>query len=262
MFLKGAFAMEITAAITHGKGESFKLEKVTLDSPKANEVKIKIVASGTCHTDMVARDQEYPVPLPAVLGHEGSGIVEEVGEGVTTVAPGDHVVLSYSSCGHCKSCLSGQPFACEYMFEYNFTGVMGDQTHRLHHHDQHLSTFFGQSSFATYAVANERNVVKVDKDVDLSLLGPLGCGIQTGSGAVLNTLKPEGGSSIAIFGSGAVGLSALMAAKAIGCTTIIAVDIHDHRLELAKELGATHTINAKNDDPVKKITEITEKGVQ
>ena len=201
-----------------------------------------------------------PVPLPLVLGHEGSGVVEKVGDGVTTVEPGDHVALSFSSCGQCDNCLEGYPTNCEYFNDLNFGGVMNDGTKRIYKDDQEYSTFFGQSSFGTYAVSHERNVVKVDKDVDLRLLGPLGCGIQTGAGTVLNNLKPDFGTTIAVYGAGAVGLSAIMAAKIIGCSTIIAVDIHDSRLELAKELGATHVINGKNEDTVARIKEITGKG--
>lgn len=251
--------MKIKAAVTHHKGEDFKIEEVEIAEPKANEVLIKVVASGVCHTDAVARDLGLS-PFPAVLGHEGSGIVEKVGEGVKTIEPGDHVVLSYASCGHCENCLTGHPSVCIDFNELNFGGKMDDGTHRLHKDNQELSTFFGQSSFGTYAIANERNVVKVDKDVDLALLGPLGCGIQTGSGTVLNKLKPEFGSSIAVYGTGAVGLSAIMAAKIIGCEHIIAIDIHDSRLELAKELGATHTFNSKNVDVVKEIKEVTNGG--
>lgn len=136
------------------------------------------MASGVCHTDAVVREQFVPVPLPVVLGHEGSGIVERVGSNVSTVKPGDHVALSFSSCGHCENCLSGHPSTCEMLNDLNFGGVMNDGTKRIHKNDVEFSTFFGQSSFGTYAVSNERNVVKVDKDVDLRLLGPLGCGKQ------------------------------------------------------------------------------------
>lgn len=252
--------MKITAAVTHSQGEDFKIEEVELAEPKANEVLIKVVASGVCHTDAVARDLGLS-PFPAVLGHEGSGIVEKVGEGVRTIQPGDHVVLSYASCGHCENCLTGHPSVCVEFNVLNFDGKMEDNTHRLSQHNHELSTFFGQSSFGTYAIANERNVVKVDKDVDLTILGPLGCGIQTGSGTVLNKLQPEFGSSIAIYGTGAVGLSAIMGAKITGCKHIIAVDIHESRLELAKELGATHVINSKNvDDVVAEIKNITNGG--
>ncbi|WP_100012711.1 NAD(P)-dependent alcohol dehydrogenase [Lentibacillus sediminis] len=253
--------MEIKAAVTHDKGKDFKLEEVRLDDPKDNEVLVKIVASGVCHTDAVAKDQDVPVPLPAVLGHEGSGIVEKVGSNVQTVESGDHVVLSFSSCGHCENCLSGHPTYCLYFNDLNFGGVMNDQTKRIHQGDQELSTFFGQSSFGTYAVANARNVVKVDKDVDLSLLGPLGCGIQTGAGTVLNKLQPNFGETIAVYGCGAVGLSAIMAANIVGCAKIIAVDVHDSRLELAKELGATDVINSKEVDIVDEIKNITDGGV-
>jgi aryl-alcohol dehydrogenase len=253
--------MDIKAAVTHSKGADFQIENITIDEPKDNEALIKIVGSGLCHTDLVARDQHYPVPLPAVLGHEGSGIVEKVGRSVTSVEVGDHVVLAYAYCGKCRQCLIGKPFACEQFFRLNFQGQMRDDTHRLHQNGQGLSVLFGQSSFGTYAVAHENNLVKVDKDVDLALLGPLGCGIQTGAGAVLNRLKPDAGSSIAIFGAGAVGLSSVMAAQAISCGTIIAVDIHDNRLELAKELGATHTVNSKQVDAVEEIRKITGGGV-
>jgi len=251
--------MKIKAAVTHAKGEEFKIEEVELAEPKATEVLIKIVASGVCHTDAVARDTGI-TPYPAVLGHEGSGIVEKVGEGVKTIQSGDHVVLSFASCGHCENCLTGHPTVCTAFNDLNFGGKMEDDTHRLRQHSQELSTFFGQSSFGTYAIADERNVVKVDKDVDLALLGPLGCGIQTGSGTVLNRLKPEFGTSIAIYGTGAVGLSAIMAAKLTQCKHIIAVDIHESRLEMAKELGATHVINSKEDEVVDKVKEITSGG--
>ncbi|WP_141333946.1 NAD(P)-dependent alcohol dehydrogenase [Paenibacillus sp. tmac-D7] len=251
--------MKIKAAVTHSMGEEFKIEEVELSDPKANEVLIKVVASGVCHTDAVARDIGLS-PFPAVFGHEGSGIVEKVGEGVRTVQPGDHVVLSYASCGHCENCLTGHPSVCVDFNALNFGGKMEDGTHRLHQHHHELSTFFGQSSFGTYAIANERNVVKVDKDVDIALLGPLGCGIQTGSGTVLNKLRPPFGSSIAIYGTGAVGLSAIMAAKIVGCKHIIAIDIHESRLELAKELGATYVINSKHADVVKEIKEVTKGG--
>ncbi|MFC3038683.1 NAD(P)-dependent alcohol dehydrogenase [Virgibacillus xinjiangensis] len=252
--------MDIKAAVTHGKGEDFQLEEVQLDDPKHDEVMIKVVASGVCHTDAVARDQDVPVPLPAVLGHEGSGIVEKVGSSIQTVEPGDHVVLSFSSCGHCENCLTGHPAYCLRFNDLNFGGIMNDQTKRLHQDGQEVSSFFGQSSFGTFAVANERNVVKVDKDVDLELLGPLGCGIQTGAGTILNKLQPTFGETVAVFGCGAVGLSAIMAAKIVGCSKIIAVDLHESRLEMAKELGATHTINGKDADTVEEIKRITNGG--
>jgi aryl-alcohol dehydrogenase len=250
------------AAITHGKGEPFQIEEITIEEPRAGEVLVRIIAAGICHTDLIVRDQYYPVPLPAVLGHEGSGIVEKVGDGVASVRPGDHVVLTYSSCGQCTNCRSGNPYGCTQFFDLNFTGKMQDGSSRLRKDGEEVSNFFGQSSFAYYSVVSERNVVKVDKDIPLDLLGPLGCGIQTGSGAVLNKLQPKAGSSIVIFGCGSVGLSALMAAKVASCTTIIAVDLQKNRLELAKELGATHTINPKDTNTVDEIQKITGGGIE
>ncbi|WP_232698711.1 NAD(P)-dependent alcohol dehydrogenase [Brevibacillus daliensis] len=252
--------MKITAAIIHEKSAEFKLEEVTLSEPNENEVLIKIIGSGICHTDAVARDQQIHVPLPAVLGHEGSGIVEKVGANVTTVEPGDHVVLSFTSCGHCENCLSGHPASCLTCNVLNFGGKMMDGTNRIHQCDHPVSTFFGQSSFGSFAIAHERNVVKVDKDVDLMLLGPLGCGIQTGAGTVLNKLRPEFGTTIAVYGCGAVGLSAIMAAKIAGCSEIIAIDVLSSRLELAKELGATHVINGKEGNIVDEIRSLTDGG--
>lgn len=185
-----------------------------------------------------------------------------MGEGVSTVKPGDPVVLGYAYCGKCHSCLTGAPFECERYDELNFGGRMADGSTRLHHQGHELSVFFGQSSFGTYAVVNVNNVVKVDREVDLTLLGPLGCGIQTGSGTILNHFQPKAGSSIAIFGAGAVGLSAVMASKIANCGIIIATDIHDKRLELAQELGATHVMNPRKVDVVAEIKALTKGGVE
>ena len=253
--------MKIQAAVTHAQGEAFSIEEVTLSGPKANEVLVKIVAAGVCHTDAVGRDLGVS-PYPIVLGHEGAGVVEKVGENVTSLQPGDHVVMSFAHCGQCDNCLTGHPTVCAAFNELNFGGRMDDHTCRLHQGDTDVHTFFGQSSFGTHVVAHERNVVKVDKDVDLALLGPLGCGIQTGAGTVLNRLKPEFGTSIAVYGCGAVGLSAIMAAKIAGCQQIFAVDVHDSRLQLALELGATHAFNGKNVDVVKEIKEASNGGVE
>lgn len=244
--------MKITAAVTRAQGAPFSLETVQLSGPGPNEVRVRIVATGVCHTDAVARDLGI-APFPIVLGHEGAGVVDEVGNNVTSVAVGDHVVLSFAHCGGCEHCLTGHPTVCNIFNDLNFGGRMDDQTARLHQDGQDLATFFGQSSFASHAVAHERNVVKVDRDVDLALLGPLGCGIQTGAGTVLNSLRPAFGSAIAVYGCGAVGLSAIMAAKIAGCPQIFAVDVHDSRLALARELGATHAFNGKQVDVVAEI---------
>lgn len=248
--------MDIRAAVTRARGAAFSIEEVTLSPARSNEVLVKIVATGVCHTDAVARDQGIS-PYPIVLGHEGAGIVEEVGDNVTSLAVGDHVVISFAHCGRCENCLTGRPTVCARFNELNFGGRMEDGTYRLRQGETDVATFFGQSSFATHVVVHERNVVKVDKDVDLALLGPLGCGIQTGAGTVLNRLKPAFGTSIAVYGCGAVGLSAIMAAKIAGCQRIFAIDVHDSRLELAGELGATDTLNGKNVDVVRVIKEAT-----
>jgi aryl-alcohol dehydrogenase len=254
--------LPIQAAILRQPGQPLKLENASLDEPLPNEVLVRLVASGVCHTDMVVRDQLFQTPMPMILGHEGSGVVEKTGSAVTTVAPGDHVVMTYMSCGLCDPCATGHPAHCAHMGALNFGGGRMDGSSSAHDadgaplHDH----FFGQSSFATYAIANERNVVKVRKDVPLELLGPLGCGIQTGSGAVLTAMKVHAGSSFAAFGTGAVGLAAIMAARVAGATTIIAVDVNADRLALALELGATHAINSKEVDPIAEIRRITGSG--
>lgn len=248
--------MQIQAAVTLAQGSDFEWQAVELAEPALGEIRVRIVATGVCHTDAVARDLGI-APFPIVLGHEGAGVVEALGEGVSGLEVGDHVVLSFAHCGGCGHCLTGHPTVCDTFNELNFGGAMDDGGHRLARGDESLATFFGQSSFASHAVVSARNAVKVDPEVELALLGPLGCGIQTGAGTVLNRLKPEFGSSLVVYGCGAVGLSAIMAARIAGCHQIIAVDVHGSRLELALELGATHTINGQREDTVERVREIT-----
>lgn len=243
--------MEILAAVTREKGAPFRIETLELAEPKETEVLVKMAGCGVCHTDILAMDQSLPVPLPAVLGHEGSGVVEKVGSAVKDIKPGDHVVFSSYSCGACEACQSGHPAQCVRCDEVDFFGHYADGTKRLRDgNGEEISSFFSQSSFATRCIADQNNTVMVDKDVDVAMLGPLGCGLGTGAGAVLNVLKPAPGDSIAVFGCGSVGLSAIMAAKLSGCSTIIGVDIVPSRLSIAEELGATHTINGKETDSV------------
>lgn len=253
----------ITTAVVREQGGDFLIEPASIGAPGPREVLVRVVATGVCHTDMIIRDQYYPSPLPAVLGHEGSGVVEAVGAEVRSVVPGDHVVMTFMSCGYCGQCDQGHPAHCENFFGLNFGGGRGDGSTATcdAHGDVLHDHFFGQSSFGSFAVAHERNVVKVSRDAPLELLGPLGCGIMTGAGAVLNALKVEAGSSFAAFGSGAVGLSAVMAARVAGATTIIAVDVTPSRLALAKELGATHVVNSREVDVVATIKQITGGGV-
>lgn len=255
--------MKITAAVVHEKNGPYLFEEVDLSPPNENELLVKVVASGICHTDEFGRSQGTPIPFPLVLGHEGAGIVEKVGSKVKNFKVGDHVAFSYAYCDHCDSCLSGEPFYCHSYNEINFGGVASDGQTRIHQNGKPVSMFFGQSSFATHAIVNSKSAVKIDPDVDLSIVAPIGCGVQTGAGAVLNILKPKINDSIAVFGCGAVGMSAIMAAKVARCRQIIAVGGNAASLALAKELGATHTINRKEvDDLVKEIHNITGNGVK
>ncbi|AKO52440.1 alcohol dehydrogenase [Marinobacter psychrophilus] len=255
--------MDIIAAVTRGKSEDFLVETIQIDDPRPGEVRVKVIATGMCHTDLVVRDQYLPVPLPAVLGHEAAGIVDAVGEGVKKLKPGDHVVMTFDSCHQCPSCYEGDTVYCENFLGINLlSAARPDGSTTLSRNNEVIhSNFFQQSSFASYAMGTEDSVVKVTKDVELEILGPLGCGIQTGAGAVMNSLAPEAGSTIAIFGAGSVGLSAIMAARIVGCTIIIAVDIMPSRLKIALELGATHTLNPQDGDIVEAIHAITGGGV-
>jgi aryl-alcohol dehydrogenase len=263
--------MQITAAVTQEKSAPFTLQTLELDGPRPDEVLVRVVGAGICHTDLSVRDQDFPPILPAVLGHEGAGVVEQVGARVTKVRPGDPVVMTFASCGDCLRCHRGEPAYCASFFALNFSGRRADGSSSFRRDgsveggDGRLigGHFFGQSSFATYALAGERNVVKVPGGVPLESLGPLGCGVQTGAGAVMNSLRVPAGATIAVFGVGAVGMSAVMAARAVGCTTIIAVDINAERLALSRELGATHVIQAApgaEGEQVKAIQEMTRGG--
>ncbi len=254
--------MHIQAAVTREKGGEFHLETLSLEAPRTQELLVRITAVGICHTDIAMRDQVFPVPQPIVLGHEGAGIVEQVGTDVSGFAVGDKVVMSYRACGSCPSCNAHAPSYCHSFFPLNFLGARADGTTSLSCDSGAVhSHFFGQSSFASHVVTHHSNVVKVAADADLAVLAPFGCGIQTGAGAVMNALKIRSGESLAVFGTGSVGLSAVMAAHAVGATTIIAVDRNAARLELAKDLGATHTLNATGCDPVTAIQAITGAGV-
>jgi aryl-alcohol dehydrogenase len=252
--------MRVTAAVLRERGQPFVVEELELDEPRTDEVLVRLVGVGICHTDLFHRDH-VPGPLPVVFGHEGAGVVERVGDGVTRLRPGDHVVLSFDSCGGCRNCRRGMPAYCADLGVLNGGGTRRDGSTSLRGREGPVhGHFFGQSSFATHALASERNAVKVRADAPLELLGPLGCGLQTGAGAVLNALRPPPGSSIAVFGAGSVGLSAVMAAATTGCATIIAVDIKPARLELARSLGATQVLNGAEVDVVDAIRSITAGG--
>lgn len=250
----------ITAAVARAHKQPLTIETLQLDDIRPNEVRVRVVATGVCHTDAVVRDGIYPTPLPAVLGHEGAGIVEQVGAAVRTVKPGDHVVMSAAYCTYCNHCRSGDVAYCENLFAEDFGGRRtSDGTTSLStaDGDEVSSHFFGQSAFATHANVVESSIIPVPKGVPLDAVAFFGCGMQTGAGAILNELRPPAGSSIAVSGTGAVGLAAIMAARIAGATTIVAIDVHDSRLDLAKELGATHTINARTTDTLEELMRLT-----
>jgi aryl-alcohol dehydrogenase len=254
--------MNVMAAISRQQGAPFSLEQVTLDAPRADEIIVRVAGVGLCHSDLLARDGVIPVALPAVFGHEGSGEVVAVGEAVSNIKIGDLVVMSFDSCHVCSLCKSGEPAYCDSMGVLNNYGRRPDGTTAIQCGEEAISShFFGQSSFANYALCTERNAIVIPRDVPVELMGPLGCGIQTGAGAVINSLACKPGSSLLISGGGSLGLSALLAAILNGCTTIIVVEPHESRRALALALGATHVIDPKSVDAVVAIREVIPKGV-
>lgn len=239
--------MEIAAHVVEETNGSFVSRRLELGPPRDNEVLVRIVATGMCHTDLAIAAQYSPFPLPAVLGHEGAGVVEAVGPSVSHVEPGDHVVLTFASCGRCMNCAAHHEAYCLSFRERNFAGRRDDGSTPFES-DTVSGFFFGQSSFAEYALADASSVVKVRKDAPLEMLGPLGCGIQTGAGAMLNVLKPLPDAIVVVTGVGAVGVAAIMGARILGCRTVIAVDRVAGRLELAGRCGATRTVDTSRED--------------
>lgn len=240
-------------------GGSLSIDDVDYGAPGTGEVLVRLVATGLCHTDLGVIGGGIPFPTPGIIGHEGAGVVEQVGAGVTEVAAGDKVLLSFTSCGSCAGCATGHPAYCETWQARNLLGMLRPE-------DSGAITragapvaghFFGQSSFGTYAIADERSLVKVPGDADLVALAPLGCGVLTGFGSMWNVLDPGATDTVAVYGTGAVGLSAVMAAAQRGPAALIAIDIVDERLDLARRLGATHTINPSTADAAARIAEIT-----
>jgi aryl-alcohol dehydrogenase len=258
--------MKTVAAVVDTAGAPFELREVELDGPRAGEVLVRMAASAICHTDLTVRVGAVPFPFPGVLGHEGAGVVEAVGEGIAHVRAGDPVVLSFASCGACPTCVTGHPAMCKRSYPLRWGGARldgsttmtmpapaGDGAAPVPVH----GNFFGQSSFARHAVVAGRAVVPAPPDVPLEHLAPLGCGVQTGAGAVLNVLRPEPGSTLVVTGVGAVGLSAVMAAALSPAVRIIAVDVLPERLALARDLGATETVDARDVDLVAHLAELT-----
>lgn len=259
IFYLGGIIIKTLAAVINGVNENYEFEQLTLGELKPDEVVVKIVATGMCHSDEALRVGDAEFPMPAVLGHEGAGIIEKVGNAVKDFKVGDQVVMAYNYCGTCPSCRTGHPSSCNTWGALNMGGGRPDGSHSFFKEDgTPVANFFSQSSFATHTITNVNNLIKMDPEEDLRLVGPLGCGLLTGFGTVVNGLKATSGSTIAVFGTGAVGLGALMTANIVGCSKIIAIDIHDARLETASELGATHTINSKTENLADRIAEITD----
>lgn len=255
--------MKTLAAISRPGAAAPAIETFDVDEPREDEILVRIVASGICHTDIMMHERARAGSAPMILGHEGAGVVERVGPQVKHLKPGDHVALSYSYCGHCPNCRRGANSYCDEMMARNFGGLRPDGTSAVHQNGQAIAArFFNQSSFAQFAIASEGSAVAVPKDVPIELLGPLGCGILTGAGAVINALKLRPGDSIAVFGTGGVGLSAVMAARLSGAKHIIAVDKVASRLALARELGATATVDVMKEDAVKVIRALAPRGIE
>jgi len=253
--------MKVEAAVISAFGQPFEVRSLELAAPSEDEVLVRLVAVGICHSDIACQHGAFAPPLPIVLGHEGAGIVEQVGANVSHVKRGDHVVLSYASCGACPRCDIGQPQYCGEFGVRNFKGFRPNGGPAFKDGDRDVwGGFFGQSSFATFALSTARNTVKVARHHYLEAMGPLGCGLQTGAGTVLNTLKPQAGDSLIVFGVGTVGMAALMAGAASDCATIVAVDVHDGRLELARELGATHAVRGDAADMMQQLRAILPAG--
>jgi len=247
-------------AVSTGPAEPFQLREVTVDDPRDDEILVRIAATGICHTDLFFKSVIPAEMGPCLLGHEGAGVVAAVGSAITDVRPGDHVVLSYRSCGGCAFCRDGHPAYCEQTAALNALGHRADGTPKLHSEGNPLlGNYFGQSSFAGYALAGRDNVVPVGNDVDLSVVAALGCGFQTGAGAVLNVLRPQPDSRLIVYGVGSVGFAALLAARTLGVRTVVAVDPLPSRRAQAEAFGAI-TVDPSLDDAAAQIKSATSGG--
>ena len=250
--------MKIDAAVLDERNGPLVVQQLDLEEPRADEVLVRLKATGVCHSDIAVITGDLPLPTPIVLGHEGAGVVAAVGSSVTTVKPGDHVVLTFASCGSCRQCVSGHPVYCDSSAAMNLTGTRPDGSSAWSRDGAPVfGHFVGQSSFGTHVVVHHSAAVPVDASLSMELLAPLGCGIQTGAGTVFNVLHPPYGSTLAVTGTGSVGLSAVMAASAAGCSQIIAVDVSASRLQLARELGATDVVSATEGDLTGRLQELT-----
>ncbi|MFM4650566.1 S-(hydroxymethyl)glutathione dehydrogenase/class III alcohol dehydrogenase [Aeromonas bivalvium] len=258
-------SIKCKAAIAWGPGQPLSIEEVEVMAPQAGEVRVRIVATGVCHTDAFTLSGEDPEGVfPCILGHEGGGIVESVGEGVTSVKVGDHVIPLYTpECGECKFCKSGKTNLCQKIRTTQGKGLMPDGTTRFSKDGQPIYHYMGTSTFSEYTVLPEISIAKVDPAAPLEEVCLLGCGVTTGIGAVMNTAKVKEGENVAIFGLGGIGLSAVIGARLAKAGRIIAIDINESKFELARKLGATDCINPNDyDKPIQEvIVEMTDGGV-
>ena len=250
--------MKIKAAVLDKPGKDFRIAEVEIAKPKSGEILVKVAASGLCASDLNAIDGKRKlVPFPAVIGHEASGVVTEVGPDVHGIQVGDHVVMSIvPNCGNCEWCKKGVPNFCSTAGDAMSVGGLFDKTSRLSENGEKLNQFLCVASFAEYAVVPASGAVVIPKEMPLDRAALLSCAVLTGYGAVVNTAKVTAGSSVAVFGCGGVGLNSVQGARIVGARTIIAVDVNDEKLEIAKKLGATHTVNASNEDPVAAVKKI------
>ncbi|HEX6993150.1 MAG TPA: S-(hydroxymethyl)glutathione dehydrogenase/class III alcohol dehydrogenase [Gammaproteobacteria bacterium] len=257
--------MKAKAAVAWEAGKPLSIEEVDVQGPKAGEVLVRLVATGVCHTDAFTLSGDDPEgAFPVILGHEGGGVVEEVGQGVTSVKPGDHVIPLYTpECGECKFCKSGKTNLCQKIRVTQGKGLMPDGTSRFSINGKQILHFMGTSTFSEYTVLPEIAVAKINKEAPLEKVCLLGCGITTGIGAVLNTAKVQPGSTVAVFGLGGVGLSVIQGAVMAKASRIIAVDINPAKEEIARQMGATDFVNPKDyDRPIQEvIVDMTDGGV-
>jgi len=258
--------MKTRAAVAWGPGQSLKIEELDLEMPKAGEVLVRIVATGVCHTDAYTLSGDDPEGVfPAVLGHEGGGIVERIGEGVTSVAVGDHVIPLYTAeCGKCKFCTSGKTNLCSSVRETQGKGLMPDGTSRFSKDGEPVYHYMGCSTFSEYTVLPEVSLAKISPQAPLEKVCLLGCGVTTGMGAVTNTANVEKGDTVAVFGLGGIGLSVIIGARMAGAGRIIAIDINESKFDIAKKLGATDVVNPKDYDKSiqEVIVDMTDGGVE
>lgn len=241
-FVKRGKVMKSLAAIQERSFAPLKLTEIELEAPREHEVLVRVIACGVCHTDLMVKD--HAASYPYLLGHEGSGVVVSVGEQVAEFSPGDHVIASYTSCGECASCLAGKPYACRYIYDPYFFGFREDGTSPVSVNGYHVGALIRQGAFSQYMVVNERALTKVDEDLDIRILAPLGCGVMTGAGSVWNYLQPNIGESILVLGFGGVGFGAVCAARNLGIKRIAVIDKNNVRLKTALDCGATDAISA------------------